>query len=101
MSQRNDGYVIAIDIEFTVYTDGTVKVENADSMAISADGNPMIGMVDEAEKIPEKTPEIPNIPVTPGVLTGDAGRNPLGYVLIAAGLIGLACIFITKRKERN
>ncbi|MDE5937261.1 MAG: hypothetical protein K2G83_07640, partial [Ruminococcus sp.] len=96
-----DGYVIATDIEFTVYTDGTVKVENIDSTAISADGNPMIVMIDEAEKIPEKTPEIPNIPVTPGVPTGDLGRNPLGYVMIAAGLIGFACMFITKRKERN
>ena len=96
-----DGYVIATDIEFTVYTDGTIKVENVDSTAISADGNPMIVMVDEAEKIPEKTPEIPNIPVTPSIPTGDAGRSPLGYVMIAAGLIGLACIFITKRKERN
>ena len=96
-----DGYVIATDIEFTVYTDGTVKVENVDSTAISADGNPMIVMIDEAEEIPEKTPEIPKNPVTPSVPTGDAGRNPLGYVMIAAGLIGLACIFITKRKERN
>ena len=96
-----EGYVIATDIEFTVYTDGTIKAENVDSTVISADGNPMIVMVDEAEKIPEKTPEIPNIPVTPSIPTGDAGRSPLGYVMIAAGLIGLACIFITKRKERN
>lgn len=96
-----DGYVIATDIEFTVYTDGTIKVENVDSTAISADGNPMIVMVDEAVKIPEKTSEIPNIPVTPSIPTGDAGRNPLGYVMIAVGLIGFACMFITKRKEIN
>lgn len=96
-----DGYVIATDIEFTVYTDGTIKVENVDSTAISADGNPLIVMVDEAEKIPEKTPEIPKIPITPGVPTGDAGRNPLGYVMIAAGLIGFACMFITKKKGKK
>lgn len=96
-----DGYVIATDIRFIVYTDGTITVENVDYTAISADGNPMIVMVDEAEKVPEKTPETPKIPETPSVPTGDAGRNPLAYVMIVAGFIGLICIFITKRNERN
>ena len=96
-----DGYVIATDIEFTVYTDGTVKVENVNSTAISADGNPMIVMVDEAEKIPEKTPEIPKIPVTPSVPTGDAGRNPLAYLMLAGGLILLVSLGIGRKKHKN
>ncbi len=96
-----DGYMIATDIEFTVYTDGTVKVENVDSTAISADGNPMIVMVDEAVKIPEKTPEIPKIPVTPSVPTGDAGRNPVGLILLITGLCGLTFAAIIRRKREN
>ena len=96
-----DGYVIATDIEFTVYTDGTIKVENVDSTAISEDGNPMIVMIDEAEKIPEKTPEIPNIPVTPSVPTGDAGRNPLAYLMLAGGLILLVSLGIGRKKHKN
>ncbi len=96
-----DGYVIATDIEFTVYTDGTIKVENVDSTAISADGNPMIVMIDEAEKIPEKTPEIPKVPVTPGVPTGDAGRNPLAYLMLAGGLILLVSLGISIKKHKN
>lgn len=96
-----DGYVIATDIEFTVYTDGTVKVENVDSTAISEDGNPMIVMIDEAEKIPEKTPEIPKIPVTPSVPTGDAGRNPLAYLMLAGGLILLVSLGIGRKKHKN
>ncbi len=96
-----DGYVIATDIEFTVYTDGTIKVENVNFTAISADGNPLIVMVDEAEKIPEKTPEIPKIPVTPSVPTGDSGRNPLAYLMLAGGLILLVSLGIGRKKHKN
>ena len=46
-----DGYVIATDIEFEVFADGTIKIRNVDSMAISEDGNPLIVMVDDTTKV--------------------------------------------------
>ena len=96
-----DGYIIATDIEFEVFADGSVTLKNAETTAISEDGNPLIVMVDEAEKVPEKTPEIPNIPVTPSVPTGDAGRNPIGLIMLIAGLGGLILVSIMCRKREN
>lgn len=96
-----DGYIIATDIEFEVFADGSVSLKNAETTAISLDGNPLIVMVDEAEKVPEKTPEIPNIPVTPSVPTGDAGRNPIGLIMLIAGLGGLIIASIMRRKKEN
>ena len=46
-----DGYVIATDIEFEVFVDGTIKIRNVDSTAISEDGNPLIVMVDDTTKV--------------------------------------------------
>ncbi|MBP3380427.1 MAG: TonB-dependent receptor [Ruminococcus sp.] len=96
-----NGYVIATDIEFEVFADGSVSLKNAETTAVSEDGNPLIVMVDEAEKKPEKTPEIPNIPVTSSVPTGDAGRNPIGLIMLIAGLGGLVIVSIIHRKRKN
>jgi len=46
-----NGYVIATDIEFEVFADGTIKIRNVDSTAISEDGNPLIVMVDDTTKV--------------------------------------------------
>lgn len=46
-----DGYVIATDIEFEVFADGTIKIRNVDSTAISEDGNLLIVMVDDTTKV--------------------------------------------------
>ena len=46
-----DGYVIATDIEFEVFADGTIKIRNVDSTAISEDGNPLNVMVDDTTKV--------------------------------------------------
>ncbi|WP_410079055.1 SpaA isopeptide-forming pilin-related protein [Ruminococcus sp.] len=46
-----DGYVIATNIEFEVFADGTIKIRNVDSTAISEDGNPLIVMVDDTTKV--------------------------------------------------
>ena len=46
-----DGYVITTDIEFEVFADGTIKIRNVDSTAISEDGNPLIVMVDDTTKV--------------------------------------------------
>ena len=46
-----DGYVIATDIEFEVFADGTIKIRNVDFTAISEDGNPLIVMVDDTTKV--------------------------------------------------
>ncbi len=94
-----EGYVIATEIEFEVFADGSVTLKNAETTAISLDGNPLIVMVDEAVKIPEKTPEIPNIPVTPSVPTGDAGRNPIGLIMLIVGLSGMIFVSIMCRKR--
>lgn len=48
-----DGYVIATDIKFEVFADGSVTLKNAETTAISEDGNPLIIMIDEAVKIPD------------------------------------------------
>lgn len=100
-SAAPDGYVIATDIEFEVFADGSVVLKNAETTAVSEDGNPLIVMVDEAEKVPEKTPEVPNIPVTPSVPTGDAGRSPVGLIVLIAGICGLVFVSIMRRKREN
>ena len=69
-----DGYNTAEDIEFTVNVDGSVTE---------------VTMKDEAI-----------IVTTPNVATGDTGKNPLGYIMLIAGLVLLTVsIFARKKKE--
>lgn len=69
-----DGYNTAEDIEFTVNEDGSVTE---------------VTMKDEAI-----------IVTTPNVATGDTGKNPLGYIMLIAGLVLLTVsIFARKKKE--
>ncbi len=97
-----DGYVIATDIEFEVFSDGSVVLKNVETTAISEDGNPLIVMVDEAVKIPEKTPETPNTPWTPSSPpTGDRGRSPVAIFMVIMGLGGLIVASIIRRKKEN
>lgn len=91
-----DGYVIATNIEFEIFADGSVLLKNAETTAISEDGNPLIVMVDEAVKIPE-TPDTPWTPSSPP--TGDTGRNLIGLILVIAGLCGLTFASIIRRKR--
>lgn len=85
-----NGYSVANDVKFTVKADGTVTE---------------VVMKDEIiPETPQKTPYTPSTPtskVSTVPPTGDTGRNPIGFIMIAVGLSGLICIFITKRKERN
>ena len=46
-----DGYVIAMDIKFSVDVYGNVTVENVDSKALSDNGYPLIVMVDDTTKV--------------------------------------------------
>ena len=46
-----DGYVIAMDIKFSVDVYGNVTVENVDSTAVSDNGYPLIVMVDDTTKV--------------------------------------------------
>ena len=46
-----DGYVIAMDIKFSVDIYGNVTVENVDSTAVSDNGYPLIVMVDDTTKV--------------------------------------------------
>lgn len=46
-----DGYVIATDIEFEVFADGSVSLKNSKTTAISEDGTPLIVMVDDTTKV--------------------------------------------------
>ena len=97
-SAAPDGYVIATDIEFEVFADGSVTLKNAETTAISADGNPLIVMVDEAVKIPE-TPNTPWNPTSPP--TGDMGRSPIAIIMVIAGLGGLIIASIIRRKRNE
>lgn len=45
------GYVIATDISFEVFEDGSVKVENVEATATTEDGHPLIVMVDNTTKV--------------------------------------------------
>lgn len=92
-----NGYTIATDIEFEVFADSSAVLKNAEITAISADGNPLIVMVDEAVKIPE-TPNTPWNPTSPP--TGDMGRSPIAIIMVIAGLGGLIIASII-RKKRN
>ena len=46
-----DGYVIATDISFEVFADGSAIVENVDATANTEDGHPLIVMVDNTTKV--------------------------------------------------
>ncbi len=46
-----DGYIIATDISFEVFTDGSVIVENVDETATTEDGYPLVVMVDDTTKV--------------------------------------------------
>ena len=46
-----DGYVIATDISFEVFVDGSAVVENVDATATTEDGHPLIVMVDDTTKV--------------------------------------------------
>ena len=46
-----DGYIIAMDIKFSVDVYGNVTVENVDSKAVSDNGDPLITMVDDTTKV--------------------------------------------------
>ena len=46
-----DGYVIATDISFEVFEDGSAVVENVDATATTEDGHPLIVMVDNTTKV--------------------------------------------------
>ncbi len=95
-----DGYVIATDISFTIDEYGNVSVDGVEANAFTEDGTPLIVMVDEAEKIPEKTPQTPNTPWTPSSpQTGDMGRSPIAIIMLIAGLCGL--IFVSIMRRRN
>ena len=93
-----DGYVIATDIEFEVFADGSATLKNAETTAISEDGNPLIVMVDEAAKIPE-TPDTPWNPSSPP--TGDTGISPIGLIMAIAGLSGMIFVSIMRRKRKD
>ena len=43
--------MIATDIEFEVFADGTIKIRNVDSTAVSDNGYPLIVMVDDTTKV--------------------------------------------------
>ena len=55
-----DGYVIATDISFEVFTDGYAIVENVDSTAVTEDGHPLIVMVDNTTKVEISKRDITN-----------------------------------------
>ena len=93
-----DGYIIATDIEFEVFADGSVSLKNAETTAVSEDENPLIVMVDKAVKIPE-TPNTPWTPSSPP--TGDTGRNPIAIIMVIAGLGGLIIASIMRRKRNE
>ncbi len=87
-----DGYVIATDIKFTVDVYGNVTVENVDSTAVSENGNPLIVMVDEAEKISD-------VPDTP--YTGDNHSNFAAYAMLGAASLIIAVLIITKKGKKH
>ena len=70
-----DGYAIANDVEFTVNADGTVTE---------------VVMYDEAVPVTKSTPN-----------TGDSGRNPLAYLMLAGSLVIFTTLAISRRKKRR
>lgn len=87
-----DGYVIATDIRFTVDVYGKITVENVDATAVSENGNPLIVMVDEAEKISD-VPDTPN--------TGDNHSNFAAYAMLGAASLIIAVLIITKKGKKH
>ncbi|MBQ8012438.1 MAG: hypothetical protein IJ265_12870, partial [Oscillospiraceae bacterium] len=55
-----DGYVIATNISFEVFADGSVVVENVDATATTEDGHPLIVMVDDTTKVEISKRDITN-----------------------------------------
>lgn len=55
-----DGYIIATDISFEVFADGSVIVENVDAVATTEDGYPLIVMVDDTTKVEISKRDITN-----------------------------------------
>ncbi|MBQ6945876.1 MAG: Cna B-type domain-containing protein [Ruminococcus sp.] len=55
-----DGYVIATNISFEVFADGSVVVENVDATAATEDGHPLIVMVDDTTKVEISKRDITN-----------------------------------------
>lgn len=68
-----DGYAIANDVEFTVNADGTV-IE--------------VVMYDEAIPVTKSTPN-----------TGDSGRNPLAYLMLAGSVVIFTALIISRKKK--
>lgn len=59
-------------------------------------------MVDEAVKIPEKTPQTPNTLWTPSSPpTGDMGRSSIAIIMLIVGLSGMIFVSIKRRKREN
>ena len=61
-----DGYVIATDISFEVFEDGSVVIENVDATATTEDGHPLIVMVDDTTKVEISKRDITNDMELPG-----------------------------------
>ena len=61
-----DGYIIATDISFEVFADGSVIVENVDATATTEDGHPLIVMVDDTTKVEISKRDITNDMELPG-----------------------------------
>ena len=61
-----DGYVIATDISFEVFVDGSAVVENVDATATTEDGHPLIVMVDDTTKVEISKRDITNDMELPG-----------------------------------
>lgn len=55
-----DGYIIATDISFEVFADGSVIVENVDATASTEDGHPLVVMVDDTTKVEISKRDITN-----------------------------------------
>lgn len=55
-----DGYIIATDISFEVFADGSAIVENVDATATTEDGHPLIVMVDDTTKVEISKRDITN-----------------------------------------
>ena len=68
-----DGYAIANDVEFTVNADGMVTE---------------VVMYDEAIPVTKSTPN-----------TGDSGRNPLAYLMLAGSVVIFAALIISRKKK--
>lgn len=68
-----DGYAIANDVEFTVNTNGSVTE---------------VVMYDEAVPVTKSTPN-----------TGDSGRNPIAYLMLAGSVVIFMLLIISRKKK--